>query len=96
MPEVSGATSTRAIVLGAGMAGLAAARVLSDSFSEVILLERDSIDLKQQVRRQCSWWTIICPPYLLFQFVATQQLRLDMNCMTSYYSMPPRQHASTL
>ena len=96
MPEVCGATSTRAIVLGAGMAGLAAARVLSDSFSEVILLERDSIDLKQQVRRRCSWWIIIRPPYLLFQFVATQQLCLDMNCTTSYCLMPTRHHASIL
>ena len=33
---------TPAVVIGAGMAGLLAARVLHDNFSEVILLERDS------------------------------------------------------
>lgn len=41
---------TRAIVLGAGMAGLAAARVLSDFFDEVVLLERDSIESEHQAR----------------------------------------------
>ena len=44
-------TGTRAVVLGAGMAGLAAARVLVDHFDEVVLLERDSIDTKQQARQ---------------------------------------------
>ena len=32
-----------AIVVGGGLAGLASARVLSDVFDEVILLERDAI-----------------------------------------------------
>lgn len=35
---------SRAIVIGASMAGLAAARVLSDHFSEVILIERDHLN----------------------------------------------------
>lgn len=34
---------TRAVVLGASMAGLLAARVLSDHFGEVVLLERDTL-----------------------------------------------------
>lgn len=33
----------RAVVLGAGMAGLFAARVLADSFSEVVVLDRDEL-----------------------------------------------------
>lgn len=33
----------RAVVLGAGIAGLLAARVLADAFSEVILIERDTL-----------------------------------------------------
>lgn len=36
-------TRTRAVVLGASMAGLLAARVLSDHFDEVVLLERDAL-----------------------------------------------------
>lgn len=35
--------NSRAIVIGGGLAGLASARVLSDLFDEVILLERDGI-----------------------------------------------------
>lgn len=34
---------TRAVVLGAGMAGLLAARVLSESFAEVIVVDRDEV-----------------------------------------------------
>ena len=49
-PEASRGHGTRAIVLGAGMAGLAAARVLSDFFDEVVLLERDSIESEHQAR----------------------------------------------
>ncbi len=41
-------SGSRAIVIGGGLAGLASARVLSDLFDEVLLLERDSIT--QQVR----------------------------------------------
>ncbi len=33
----------RAVVIGAGMAGLAAARVLADHFEQVVVLERDSL-----------------------------------------------------
>ncbi len=32
------------MVIGAGLAGLASARVLSDHFEEVLLLDRDPID----------------------------------------------------
>ena len=49
-PEAPRGRGTRAIVLGAGMAGLAAARVLSDFFDEVVLLERDSIESEHQAR----------------------------------------------
>jgi len=41
-------SGSRAIVIGGGLAGLASARVLSDLFDEVLLLERDSIT--QQAR----------------------------------------------
>jgi flavin-dependent dehydrogenase len=37
-------TPTRAVVVGAGMAGLVAARVLSDAVDEVLILERDPTD----------------------------------------------------
>jgi voltage-gated potassium channel Kch len=33
----------RAIVIGSGLAGLSAARVLSDRFSQVVLLDRDEL-----------------------------------------------------
>jgi len=33
----------RAVVVGAGMAGLPAARALADSFEEVVVLERDCL-----------------------------------------------------
>ncbi|WP_255681899.1 FAD-dependent monooxygenase [Natrinema sp. SYSU A 869] len=39
MPRLGG----RAVVLGASMAGLAAARVLSDGFDDVVVIERDSL-----------------------------------------------------
>ena len=38
------ASRNRAIVIGGSMAGLAAARVLSDHYREVILVERDHLD----------------------------------------------------
>lgn len=38
-----GSSSSRALVIGGGLAGLASASVLSDLFDEVILLERDAI-----------------------------------------------------
>src|SRR4051812_11621260 len=37
-------TKTTALVLGSGMAGMLAARVLSDSFSEVVMIDRRPID----------------------------------------------------
>jgi 2-polyprenyl-6-methoxyphenol hydroxylase-like FAD-dependent oxidoreductase len=40
LPEIIG---QRAIVIGAGIAGLAAARALSDSFAQVVILERDKL-----------------------------------------------------
>jgi 2-polyprenyl-6-methoxyphenol hydroxylase-like FAD-dependent oxidoreductase len=40
LPEIIG---QRAIVIGAGIAGLAAARALSDSFAQVMILERDKL-----------------------------------------------------
>ena len=39
----SHSAATRAVVLGASMAGLLAARVLSERFSEVVVLERDEL-----------------------------------------------------
>lgn len=41
----------RAIVIGAGMAGLMAASVLSTRFSEVIVIEKDSLPSTPQVRK---------------------------------------------
>lgn len=41
--ETHSSTGSRAVVLGASMAGLLAARVLSDHFDEVVLLERDTL-----------------------------------------------------
>ena len=40
----------RAVVVGAGMAGLPAARVLADYFEQVIVLERDSLPLDAAYR----------------------------------------------
>ncbi|HEY6926761.1 MAG TPA: FAD-dependent monooxygenase [Steroidobacteraceae bacterium] len=41
MTREAGKLGTRAVVVGAGIAGILAARVLSDHFNEVIILERD-------------------------------------------------------
>jgi flavin-dependent dehydrogenase len=41
----------RAIVIGGSMAGLLAARVLSDHYREVMLIERDSLPPGAQQRR---------------------------------------------
>jgi flavin-dependent dehydrogenase len=41
--NASPSAGTRAVVLGASMAGLLAARVLPDHFGEVVLLERDAL-----------------------------------------------------
>src|SRR5262245_18143137 len=40
----------RAVVIGAGMAGLVAARVLSDHFDEVLLVERDRLNDEAEPR----------------------------------------------
>jgi flavin-dependent dehydrogenase len=40
LPQIIG---QRAIVIGAGIAGLAAARALADSFTQVLVLERDKL-----------------------------------------------------
>ena len=41
----------RAVVLGGSMAGLLAARVLSDHFREVVLVERDRVPEQPEPRR---------------------------------------------
>jgi flavin-dependent dehydrogenase len=41
----------RAVVLGASLAGLLAARVLSDHFGEVLLLERDELPASAMPRK---------------------------------------------
>ena len=45
-------SGSRAIVIGGGLAGLASARVLSDLFDEVILLERDAITQQASFSQQ--------------------------------------------
>jgi 2-polyprenyl-6-methoxyphenol hydroxylase-like FAD-dependent oxidoreductase len=42
-PRHSSTTHRRALIIGASMAGLLAARVLSEHFTEVVLLERDAL-----------------------------------------------------
>lgn len=51
MPTVTPCTPRRAVVLGASMAGLLAARVLSESFDDVLLLERDELPSAAQARK---------------------------------------------
>jgi flavin-dependent dehydrogenase len=41
----------RAVVVGAGMGGLLAARVLSDYFAEVVVVDRDALPSSKQQRR---------------------------------------------
>ena len=43
IPSISSTPRRRALVIGASMAGLLAARVLSESFTEVVLFERDPL-----------------------------------------------------
>ena len=40
----------RAVVIGASLAGLLAARVLRDAFDEVVLVERDRIPVRPEPR----------------------------------------------
>lgn len=49
--EAGGFRGTHAVVLGAGMAGLAAARVLSDHFARVTIVERDPLPNAPEARR---------------------------------------------
>jgi hypothetical protein len=41
----------RAVVVGAGMGGLLAVRVLSDCFAEVVVVDRDALPSSKQQRR---------------------------------------------
>ncbi len=55
-------SGSRAIVIGGGLAGLASARVLSDLFDEVILLERDAITQQASlVPHRVSSSSLACP-----------------------------------
>ena len=57
-------SSSRAVVIGGGMAGLASCRVLADLFDTVVVLERDNLAVQQVcfvtssfdvcIRRACS------------------------------------------
>jgi hypothetical protein len=47
-------TGKHAIVLGASMAGLLAARVLADYYARVTVIERDTLDDTAAVRRGCG------------------------------------------
>lgn len=49
--QSSNARYERAVVIGASMAGLAVARALSDHFREVIVIERDALDLDKPAHR---------------------------------------------
>lgn len=44
-------SKTRAIVIGAGISGLLAARALADTYAEVVILERDTLPDEDQPRR---------------------------------------------
>lgn len=50
-PNQPGVTGATAVVIGAGIAGLTAARVLADRFSRVILTDRDRLSEAATVRR---------------------------------------------
>ena len=47
----SGSASRRAVVIGAGMGGLAAARALADHFQEVVVIERDRLPATGENRK---------------------------------------------
>lgn len=51
MKPVTTPAARRAVVLGASMAGLLAARVLSEYFDEVVLLERDKLPAGAAARK---------------------------------------------
>ena len=48
---MDGEQRNRAVVIGAGMAGLMAAAVLSEQFSEVVIVEKDELPSTPQVRK---------------------------------------------
>jgi 2-polyprenyl-6-methoxyphenol hydroxylase-like FAD-dependent oxidoreductase len=50
-PNISSTTQRRALIIGASVAGLLAARVLSERFSEVVLLERDALSDRAAPRK---------------------------------------------
>lgn len=50
-PASDAASPRRAVVIGASMAGLLAARVLADHFDEVVLLERDQLPTRPAPRK---------------------------------------------
>jgi len=51
MPDTNQIISGRAIMLDAGIAGLAAAGVASNYFKEVIVIERDKLPAQPQLLR---------------------------------------------
>ena len=53
--EPQSKSGSRAIVIGGGLAGLASARVLSDLFDEVVLLERDAITQQASCSIPLCW-----------------------------------------
>ena len=57
---------SRAIVIGGGLAGLASARVLSDLFDEVTLLERDAITQQASLLYFSTWVELSCLPLASF------------------------------
>lgn len=61
VPEVHAAPGGVAVVLGSGMSGLATAKVLSNHFTTVKVLERDSIHPDwsgETAVDACKVWTI--------------------------------------
>ena len=90
-PEGSRGRGMRTVVLGAGMAGLATARVLSDFFDEVVLLERDSIESEHQVRitGRYSWTCAPSSPTLCSKCSSAKRgLALGAACPLQDYAWP--------
>jgi 2-polyprenyl-6-methoxyphenol hydroxylase-like FAD-dependent oxidoreductase len=50
-PKRTAAAGEQAVVIGASMAGLCAARVLADRFTRVVVLDRDTLDVQPTPRR---------------------------------------------
>lgn len=51
LPDMREANTAQAVVLGASMAGLLAARVLSERFKRVVVIERDALPPVGEHRR---------------------------------------------